>query len=238
MGIRMSGLIPPQTIPTDEAHAIFTAIRTAAFDKKLYEGIDPEEGWHRHRVAPETVIAAAPGVTLDPNWTLVAYLFYERQNAWGACFAVRNEDADAEPEIDENNRLVPPACSAPSITVALRPSGDATSFFARSLVLRELNALGALWHGVSWGAHELIAGAADLPTARDMDAPWKWEGPAPASVNPVVEMTGGAARVTFCTRMGFRGSRIIEHTDIHSLRDGSIHSEERVIATARGGWIM
>lgn len=230
-------MTPPEIIPSDEAHAIFAAIRDAAFDKKLLEGVDPRPGWQRARVDPLTVIAAAPGVELDPGWQIIAYQFYSDMNAKGSAFAVRNEDADAAPVFHDNGLLEPPSCAAPSILVALRPSGDAVSFFARSLVMRELSELCSLWHGVRWGANELVAGASDLPEPRDRQAPWSWEGPALGNVNPVVEVLPGAVRVIFYTRPQLGPARIIEHTDVHSLRDGLIVSEERVVASGQGGGV-
>jgi len=227
----------PEIIATDRAHSIFAAIRDAAFDKKLLEGIDPQPGWQRARVDPLTVITAAPGVELDPNWQIRAYQFYEDMNAWGSSYAVRTEDADVPPTFLDHARLAPPSCAASSISVALRPSGDAVSFFARSLLVRALSELGALWHGTRWGAHDLVAGASDLPRRRDHHAPWSWEGSALGNVNPFVEVLPGAARVVFYTWPKLGPARIVEHTDVHALRDGSIVSDERVVAVGQGGVI-
>lgn len=211
------------------------AIRSAAFDQNLLRGIEPQDGWQRARVDPVTVVEAAPGVEVDARWRIVAYQWYEDGNGWGAVFAVPTDDADAAPVLHDDGRFELPPHAASSISVALRPSGDLASFFARTLLVRELHEIGALWHEVRWGSHDLMTGSPELP---DDQGPWSWELPAPLSFDPVVEMMAAAmVRVVFYTRTDLGGARIVEHVDSQAIRDGSIKSDERVVARGTGGWI-
>jgi len=228
-------MIPSETIAGDRAYAIATAVRAAAFDDDLLRVGEPQEGWQRARVDPMAVVDAAPGVTLGERWKLVAHQWYREGDGIGVVFAVPIDAPDASPVLHDDGRFDLPASAASSLSVTLYPSGSEESFLARGLLLRELHEIGALWHGARWGNHDLVTGPASLP---DDAGSWAWEGPAPESFDPVMEVDAvGNRRVTFFTRTGLGSERIVEHADVHRLRDGSVTSSHRVVAHGTGGWV-
>ena len=225
------------SIDPSDALRTAAALRKAGTDERLEAGIEPVPGWQPARVDPARLVAAAPGVTVDPRWRIVAFQWYSGGNGHGAVFAVPAGQHAPEPRFHDAGGIERPAGSLPSVSPALRPDGEAGAlpWLARSLLIRELDDLGASWHGIDWGTYELLVGAADLPID---GGPWAWEAPVPRSFDPRVDMSmPGRIVVKYVTRCDVGQARLLEHQDSHYMRDGLVGQQTRVLARGSFGWV-
>lgn len=203
------------------------------------------EGWQVAPYDPNGLLTHFPGVKVIPGFELAAYQYVSGGNGNGFVFA-----------IPKGHRLPPPP---PNLTFAwdadgviqmhlppgfpdsVRPDldsflvcgGDTESYFACSLVLRELRELGALWHGADWSTHDLL-----LEVESVSDPVWTWSEPRPDCFLPEVQHTRDDARVIrFYTKTDYERSRVVRHTDIY--RSGQrIQAQAEVIADGGMGYIF
>jgi len=170
---------------------------------------DGPEGWTKSPVDPMGLIAIFPALRVRPGYVLRAYQYRAGGNGNGVVWALPVEAAFPEP--DECSRLgqvflappKPPA-ALDNLMDAITGDGSPWSYLSASLFLREALEFGAMWHGVSWGTHEILgdapwreSGRADIaatPAER-----WHWKGKQPEVWSPSVRISRSAAIVTFHT---------------------------------------
>ncbi|MEW8977972.1 MAG: hypothetical protein AB2385_06155 [Symbiobacterium sp.] len=125
-----------------------------------------------------------------------------------------------------------PEWARPDIESFLEPEGSPLSYFHCSLLIRELQELGAVWHGAYWSTHEIVT---ELNPGLTED--WRWSGKPPGQLLPQVTVTGpGEATVRFCTVTSYVQQQLYCHTDTYS---GGVRVDRasEVIATGGAGYI-
>jgi len=236
---------------------------TEALTRIPYSGGEPRRRteWSKCPLDPLPVEKALKHLRLKEGIVLHAYQF--RVHMGGNCF-VYALPAGAE---------FPPPERCPKVDVALdilvtsfevpRPPGSLAhfmeafegdrspeSFFEASIVLRELNELGAFWHGISWGRHKIID--ADPFTLQEedevipsksllpkKDEDWEWPSGKPSEWRPCVEVfDDGRAVVRFYTYSALGSKTVYLHTDTYSSRDYVPERSKETIGRGPTGYVF
>ncbi len=149
---------PPVTtrIPAEKAsRARLDAARLARIETHA------EEGWSKSPVDPTLMLQAFDALRLKKGMMLRAYLFREGGNGNGVVWALPEGSAFSEPERGPGRDVslrYPPRPPAALDDAMLAIEGDETpwSYLSASLLGRQFKAFGAMWHGESWGTHEIL----------------------------------------------------------------------------------
>lgn len=183
---------------------------------------------------PLALAAAFPGLWLKPGYTLFTQ-FYEdgRGNGNGFTWAYPTTARLPQPRLKDWPKGAP-AGALPPLSV-IEGDGTPWSYLAASLLGRELQELGAQWHGCYWSTHSLYGGG-----------PFRWEGPEwqhplpwPESFLPTVTVDERGVTVIFYTMSELRQLRVIRHTDTYRPGQGLRYdAADETIAFAHGGYIF
>jgi len=216
------------------------------------EDVPPE--WSRSPFDPNDLIANLPRVKLKPDYILNAYLYRAGDNGNGL---IRAERQDANPSLPEWNRY--PGSAYPykleegteqQVIRALELDGSARSYLTASLLERECQEYGALWHGVNWDVHEILddleTGNRKLTIEDDdfaIEPPWmssmEWHKRRSHTFDPVVKyLSTNMILVQFFTFSELGEQAIYRHRDTYNKETGDYKTETVVIATGAGGFIF
>jgi len=170
--------------------------------------VDGPEGWSISDVDPMAVLEVfSSGLRLRGGFELIAYRFRASGNGNGVVWAVPAGAKGTGGEL--------PAAGAGSLPAPPRPrgalddfmdaiegDGSAWSHLLASLFAREAAELGALWHGVSWGAQTILGTSPDRDGPHcvgdvmfESTGPWYWTEECPCDWRPSVEQDGGGGAV-------------------------------------------
>ena len=202
------------------------------------DGAPEPEGWSKSWHDPIKVVELLRPLRVKKEYVLRAYLHREDGNGFGIVWALPAEAEFPEPKdcprLAHHFLRVPKPWDALDDTMEAIGGNDSEwSYLAASLLRRELAEFGALWHGISWGAHTLLddspwAGGPprddEFPGERPWSRPseWKWFEAQPRNWAPQVRLEPNRAIVTFYTYTAHAGGgdddhqeRIIRHTDTY-----------------------
>jgi hypothetical protein len=205
---------------------------------------DGLQGWSVSEMDPGRIVAVfEPAVRLRAGYVLRAYQFRSGGNGNGVVHAIPRGEVLAEPPKCGSDLFEPsprPEHGLESILDALNLDKTPWSYLCMSLLGRELAEFGAIWHGVSWGAHTLIE---NMPWNERVNGvrltePEGWTGRMLRfdELRPRVELARGGAVVRFHTYCPVGMQRVIEHTDRY--RTGKVTGKRRDVATGPAGIIF
>ncbi len=193
---------------------------------------------------PDAIWKACKNTTLPADWHLEAYQFYEGGNGNAKVFALPKgshllppgEAFATETEDDSTRENIwfwpwPPAMTTADQDIMSHIIGDDTplSYLEASLLSRELNEVGAAWHGISWGVTSIINSTNDFD---EMD----WEEPVPAHMDPVVCCSEKTCSVTFYTHTALHEETITRNVDTYKRGSYNATTESIILATGKGGF--
>ncbi|NJK32118.1 MAG: hypothetical protein HC927_06710 [Deltaproteobacteria bacterium] len=184
--------------------------------------------WTECTIDTDALFGELSGVWLRPGWRLRAYAYRVGSNGNGVVWALPPEAPDPAPlgTIRGSLHYPPRPAGARSCREALTGDGSLLSYMHASILIRELGEFGALWHGVSWGAHQLIEW---LPA----DEPWKFELRLPWRLGPRVVRHDDAVSVVFYSVNHECVVRLLRHVDYYPRGEYQVWRGE--IEAARGG---
>ncbi|HWI53942.1 MAG TPA: hypothetical protein VNT01_17520 [Symbiobacteriaceae bacterium] len=208
--------MPTTTFPLPKVAALLKQARTAA------EANDPNK-----------LLAAFPCLQLKPGYTLFTQLYAAGGNGNGFTYAYPTGARLPRKTLTRWPDQAPQQAEAPM--AAIEGDGTPWSYLCASLLGRELDELGAQWHGCSWSTHDLCT--AD-PTA-GKDSGWERTGPIPKEFAPAVTQTEESTTVSFYTVSELGQCRLIRHTDQYPAGRGYLaECSEETIAHGPGGYIF
>lgn len=200
----------------------------------------PAEGWFQAPYDPNELLRYFPRVRLKADFRLDAYQYMSGANGNGFVFAVPADQRLPEPPAGLNfgwvDGIIPAMQEKPplpdwarrDIEAFLEPDGSPASYFDCSLLIRELQELGAVWHGGWWSTHEIVTGIEPY-----LQAPWEWIGEPPRLVLPQVRLTEcGTATVQFYTVTRHVQEQMYCHTDTY---EGGTRTRSQMQEVAVGG---
>lgn len=238
-------------VPSEKARAIRNALRDA---NQIQEQRDP--GWHRSTIDPETLVAVTPGVTLRSGFRLLSFEWLDDfPNGRGITYAVPESTVTLPVDLPDDPADDPrPRDALTELGWVLVPTrqDDPVAWFARSLLIRELEEIGALGHLVWWHCHETCCDETEaqaqvansssqyprLSPAGALDTPWEWKEEAPTDYRPLICCGADVVEVTFYSRYDRGRKQIIRHDDRHTLGDGQLDRSDVSIATGGAGYMI
>ena len=218
---------------------------------------DVPAGWSTIISGPEKLLAVFKPLKLKRGFTLVGYQFREGGNGNGFIYAVPEGSRLPFPDdcpTDPDHFLGPPVppTALEDVMDAIEGDGSPVSYLCASLLNRELEEFGAMWHGCSWGTHELVTkdpfarGGCLRPQSKATDRAglqidfekWQWHKPKPARWEPRVKLAGGNVTVIFHTYSGLERDAIYRHVDRYKTGAYRFKARRVVVAEGPSGYIF
>lgn len=233
--------------------------KAAAFQESSARGPEGGAGWSVGKLDAKGFVSVFEPLRIKNGVVLRSYVFREGGNGNGVVWAL---PADAEfppPDRCPKGKYLPdlhmpvPRPPAAFASVMAQIEGDASpwSYLAASLLRRELQEYGAMWHGHKWSTHKILesdplrdvdreraADADPMMTPRGPRSEWKWVGKQPDDWRPCVEISGDRVIVTFYTYCGWERQRVFMHTDRYSVGNYDAESETTELAKGPGGFLF
>ncbi len=220
-------------------------------ERLLDDRDSPSDGMRISPVDPTKVAAKLKALRLKPGLVLRGYLFREGGNGSGFVYAMPEDAPFPEPEECPTEKAPPlglfnpprPPDALEHVMDAFEGDGSPLSFLEASILFRELEEFGAVWHGCSWSCHTILC---DYPVRSKISGPyevdtqllsgfehWPWKQPQPNDWRPMVQMEDdGSARVEFITFCGLGLATIFKHVDTY--QPASLRLESQIITMAQG----
>ena len=132
---------------------------TLHVEKRVNQGEPVGDGWTSCKLDQIAIFEAVRGLWLKPSWRLYAYAYRVDDNGNGVIWALP-KTAPEPPVLYEHNSSLfePPRPNfAHRFAEALDGDGSPASYMRASILIREMEDFAALWHGVSWGTHEIVS---------------------------------------------------------------------------------
>jgi hypothetical protein len=181
------------------------------------------EGWSKSDMDPMQTLAVFGSLHMKHGFVLRAYRFTMGNIGEGRVWAMPAAAPFPEPS-QCPDPMSPKAPQAIDPMAAIEGDGSPWSYFCASLLKRELEEFGAVWHGRNWCTHMVLwddpwkPGQADL---RDefSDLPfgtaqqWQWVQAKPVKWSPEVRIEKGGVTVTFFTHSALGRQTIYRHVD-------------------------
>jgi hypothetical protein len=234
---------PAHVIPAREVQKLIRAARRQS--RQVDRRLEPmPSGWSVAPYDPNLLFDAFPRLQLREGFRLAAYQYYEMGTGNGFVFATPAGKWLPEPAQDlEFSSTGAPALGAAGTPLPewvhaevgqfLEGDGSPLSYFQASIFMRELQEMGAQWHGCSWSTHEVVTSAIQIPKQK-----WQWQDKRLRDWRPTVRQNpDGLWRVVFYTHTGLEQERIIRHRD--TFEEGyEFDTEQTTIALGEGGYIF
>jgi hypothetical protein len=235
-----------EIIPATVAGRLRSAARRVAGDAER-DLLDRRlgAGWHRAPYTPGRLLAVFSRLALRAGFRLAAYQFLEGGNGNGFAVVVPADRALPEPppgltlwSFRAGRVEALPDWVRPDVLRFVEGDGTLRSYFEASLFARELDELGALWHGASWSTHTLITSRHQLDRrSLRLQEPWRWVDTEPEEWRPTVTRSAGGVRVRFYSHTALGQEVLLEHRD--TFRRGYEYTaDDRAIARGGGGFVF
>lgn len=216
------------------------------------------DGWTKSATDPTKLLRVFKPLRLKDGFVLRAYQYRSGENGNGIVFAMPvgrpfpapDECRPEPPEHSWNYEPVPfPAEAEWDVMQLIEGDGEPWSYVLASLLAKELQEFGALWHGSSWSTHTilgenpLVAGR-ESGTRHPDDGPhgdpndWAWAERKPRKWEPTVGKDSGCVVVRFYTYSGLGREAIYRHLDTYEPGSYAFETERTIIAEGRGGYVF
>lgn len=206
----------------------------------------PRKGlpWKKSSLDPMAVLDVFTPMRIKNGYVLRGYRWAAGGNAEGVVWALPEDAEFPEParvqDEDIRGRPKPPS-AIDNLTSAIEGDRSPWSYLCASILYRDLDELGARWHGMHWTCETILDHnpvTAGLPAeTHPRHRAWKpedgdWTAPEPDEWSPVVVVEGDKVIVTFHT-YGYLGrEHICRHVDTYTL--GSYEFERKLKILAWG----
>ncbi len=204
------------------------------------------DGWAKSPVDPMNVLAVFDSISLKPGFILRAYQFTAGDNGNGIVWAMPSDTPFPEPEdcprlTDQFLEPPRPPQALDNFMQVVTGDSSAWSYLSASILARELQEFGAMWHGCHWDTHTILGkNPWDKPQSHTIDSPieaWKWDGPLPMVWKPEMTESDGQKVVSFLTHSGLEQEVIVCHTDVYDGDSYRMKSSEEILAVGPMGYI-
>ena len=220
----------------------------------LAEHLSPEAGWIVDTTTAAKIVSLFPCLSVRPGVRLVTVAARAGIGGNGWTFAIPEGFEVPSPEALERAAVFPPEPPRGAfvhVMDVIDGDGSLRSYIQASILRRELEELGAWWHGLEWSMHRLLDNgvAPEAPNVcSDSDddrgpltaAPeWRWEAPAPDDWRPTIERAGpDTVAVMFFTTTALGRFRITRHVDVYESGSLRPQSTEHTIAEGPEGLVF
>ncbi len=187
--------------------------------------IPANQGWQKSPVSPMEILKLFDGIWIKKGYVLRGYIYREKMNGVGVVWALPESEF---PEVEECERFdvlrAPKPRNALNVIDVLEGDGSPRSYIHTSIFYREMLEFGALWHGLSWGLHDIIEEKPEFFDVVDLDL----------KPRVIFGKFGKGIRVEFFTLCGLFRWRVFKHTD--TFTDYKIKPHVTVVAEGGKGY--
>ena len=208
---------------------------------------EPADGWFACAYDANDLIRAFDTLRLKPGFALHAYAYRAGGNGNGVIWAV---PADAPllapgecPRLEDEWLHPPRPPRAIPLMQAIEGDGSPWSYLSASILRREAEEFGAVWHGCAWSDQTIISKPPRQTDGRELpddelkltgDAPagnWTWHGAAPSTWKPAYADRGATREVVLCIHDPIGQERIYRATDTYPAGSYDGKTETTVLCT-------
>ncbi len=201
------------------------------------------QGWSVSELDPGRIVQAFdPAVRLRAEYVLRGYQYRAGGDGNGVVYAIPVGTSLPRPRKRGESKLPPPPPrpegALESWVDALELDGTPWSHLCMSLLGREVEEFGAIWHGTSWGVHRVIGRMPWITNDEPAVAEEGWTGEVLGmdELAPRVVTTADEIVVRFYTYTRLGMQRVIEHVDRY--QNGRVSVQRRDVATGPGGMVF
>jgi hypothetical protein len=152
--------------------------------------IDAPEGWSKSTFDPGALLNVFKPLHLKRGFVLPAYQFRAGGNGNGFVYALPDHVPFPEPSeclVRQDAFCTPmPQGALKDVMEAIEGDGAPWSYLYASILAREFDEFGAMWHGCDWSTHRIIgarprvgASVQDQRAESTGSSNWKWLKPEP-----------------------------------------------------------
>ncbi len=204
---------------------------------------DGPQGWSVSDVDPGRIVQVfEPAVRLRAEYVLRGYQYRAGGNGNGVVYAIPLGASLPKPRKRGGSELFRPPPRPKSALErwvdALELDGTPWSHLCLSMLGREVEEFGAIWHGTSWGVHRVIGRMPWITNDEPAVAEEGWTGEVLGmnELAPRVVTTADEIVVRFYTYTSLGMQRVVEHVDRY--RNGRVSVQRRDVATGPGGMVF
>jgi hypothetical protein len=198
------------------------------------------------------ILGVCKALHVKRGYVLRGYLYVSGLNANGVVWALPIDGEFPPPDTSpQKNPLgTPPRPPAALDNMMDAVEGDQSpwSYLCASILCRELQEFGAVWHGIRWGHHIVLGAdpfkigvpaASGKPPRRETlpTEKWTWSAAQPTDWMPQVRLEQQRVIVTFYTYSGSAPEGIYRHVDTYELGSYRFDTSVTTIATGPGGYL-
>jgi len=245
----------PHDPKIDAADTLFsmyeiTSLRKqAAKARRIPEDNIPND-WSISPVDPMKLVSVFPCLKVKDGYYLAAYQYRSGGNGNGFVYAIPCGTSLRPPEEcprREDHFLNPPQpeCPLDSCMEAIEGDGTPLSYLSASILGRELDEFGAMWHGCSWSDSVIIGSDPWAKKSRHLFSmtpispkkEWEFLQPEPDDWSPAVFMSDDEVTVRFYVWSGLGGQTISMILDTYVPGNYCFKTKRTVIAEGGGGFV-
>ena len=205
-----------------------------------------QEGWNIGIVDLKRLMNSFPLLRMVEGYTIRIYLWRDSVGGYGSVWGMPEEIPFPEPNwcldnddgekvpmtLFEDRRNPPkPQGALDCFMEAIRGDGSPLSYLQASIFEREVNELGAFWHGISWGTHRIFY---KDPSYEGLK--FQWEEPKPSEWEPMVFMDKDICTVKFYSYSKLHVEAVYCHIDTYKKNHYIFKTNQSVIAKGSGGF--
>lgn len=178
------------------------------------QDLSPEEGWNIDTSVAQSIVGMFSRLSVREGLRLVTIAARDGigGNGWTYALPAQSPILTAvQLEVIDSFPPAPPNDALKQVMDAIEDDGSLRSFVQASILRRELEELGAWWHGLEWSTHSLLDNG-PLPRTPEVCAQgegdflpsegepaWEWHSLPPSDWRPMAHRTRDAVAVTFWT---------------------------------------
>jgi hypothetical protein len=223
--------MPPEPESVDDLSGLFS-IGSIGSVNTPYTGT--VEQWIVSTVNPGACLLKLPGLSLNPQYRLVSYVYYAQDSSAGIVWAVPVEmstTAQLEQALAKSKtiaQLPKPVGALPHFMEAIEGDRSPTSYILASILRRELQEFGAAGARQNWSHHRLLD---TIPPNID----WKWRHDIPDNFSPKLKnLPDGQMVVEFFTCRTVAPVAMYRHIDQYHPEGYKPNTIDQSIAVAQG----
>ena len=187
---------------------------------------------------------------LKPGYELRASLFRSGGNGNGEIWAVSTDTqpVDSSESIESEVNRMERSSEVVSLMQVIDGDGSPWSYLSASILSREAEEFGAMWHGCVWSDQKILS---KPPRQLDSQEPadrrersgeaparnWTWHGTAPSVWKPTYEDTGTSKKVTLHFFNPVGGERIYQATDTYAASGYDAETDNTMLCFGGPGFI-
>lgn len=197
------------------------------------EESEESEGWRKAPYSFESILSRYSHIWLAQGYKLAGYQFCSGMGSNGFPFVIPMNSELPDPSEDEldfgwlktgeatlTGGSSLPDWMNPHVSKAIRGDRTPLSYLEASLCVRALREMGARWHGIHWGTHQLISSqrlANEILSSGDEQGEWDWPNGKPREWRPFVcKRRNGSVMVEFFTYSELGQQAIYLHRDVYT----------------------